>query len=166
MQKVTVNNHGLFEVVRKGEQYLVDGKEIAWDVSRLGENRFHIIKDNKSFNVEVLEHESGNKNLVIRINGNIYNVNAKDHYDMLLEALGIDLEADKKAGDMRAPMPGLVLDVLVTSGQAIKKGDPLLVLEAMKMENILKATGDGTVSNVLVAKGAKVEKNAVLLNFE
>jgi len=68
--------------------------------------------------------------------------------------------------DLKAPMPGLVLDVLVKEGQQIKKGENLLVLEAMKMENNLKALSDAVVKKVNVGKGARVEKNEILIELE
>ena len=61
-----------------------------------------------------------------------------------------------------APMPGTILAVNVTAGQAIKKGDVLFILEAMKMENEIMAPADGTVAAVAVNKGATVESGAVL----
>lgn len=79
--------------------------------------------------------------------------------------MGIDLSAGPKVNDMKAPMPGLVLNVLVENGQTIKKGDAIVVLEAMKMENILKSPSDGIVKKVHVIKGDKVEKNQVMVNF-
>jgi biotin carboxyl carrier protein len=63
-------------------------------------------------------------------------------------------------------MPGLVLNVMVEPGQAVSKGDPLLILEAMKMENVLKAASDGVVKVVTVQKGVAVEKGFVLLEME
>lgn len=71
-----------------------------------------------------------------------------------------------KVLEMKAPMPGMVLKVLVNAGDEVKKGDNLLILEAMKMENILKSTTDGTVSKVLVKQGDKVEKNQILIQFK
>ena len=62
-------------------------------------------------------------------------------------------------------MPGMVLNILVTEGQDIKKGDPLIVLEAMKMENVLKSPTDGIVKKINVNKGIAVEKNQVLIQF-
>ena len=62
-------------------------------------------------------------------------------------------------------MPGLVIDLKVKAGDVVKAGDPLLILEAMKMENILKAAGDATVKNVTVKKGDSVEKGQVLIGF-
>jgi biotin carboxyl carrier protein len=60
-------------------------------------------------------------------------------------------------------MPGLVLKVLVEEGKEFKKGDNLLILEAMKMENILKAPADGKVKSIKIKPGDKVEKNEILL---
>ena len=61
-----------------------------------------------------------------------------------------------------APMPGNVLDVKVSNGQAVKKGDVLMILEAMKMENEILAPCDGTVQSVSVSKGATVNSGALL----
>jgi biotin carboxyl carrier protein len=63
-------------------------------------------------------------------------------------------------------MPGMVLSVSVAEGQQVQKGDPLLVLEAMKMENVIKSPGEGTVKSIAVKAGAAVEKNALLIRFE
>ena len=61
-----------------------------------------------------------------------------------------------------APMPGTILDVKVTAGQAVKSGDVLMILEAMKMENEIMAPHDGTITSVAVAKGSSVESGALL----
>ena len=71
-----------------------------------------------------------------------------------------------KASKLKAPMPGKVLDVLVTVGQEVVKGDGLVILEAMKMENVLKADDVGVVKSVNVSIGEAVEKNNVLIEFE
>jgi biotin carboxyl carrier protein len=63
-------------------------------------------------------------------------------------------------------MPGKVLDILITKGQAVAKGDGLLILEAMKMENLLKAEQDGTIKSVNVSVGEAVEKNNILIDFD
>ena len=63
-------------------------------------------------------------------------------------------------------MPGLVLEILVEPGHSVNAGDPLMILEAMKMENVLKSPGQAIVKSVEVVKGAPVEKNQVLIHFE
>jgi biotin carboxyl carrier protein len=80
--------------------------------------------------------------------------------------MGLDKMASAKVLNVKAPMPGLVLNVLVEPGQEVKKGDKLLVLEAMKMENIIKAAGDGKVGRIAVDKGQAVDKNQTLIEFE
>ena len=72
----------------------------------------------------------------------------------------------KKMNEVKAPMPGLVLRVMVNEGDAIQKGDALIVLEAMKMENIIKATGEGVVKKIIVQTKQAVEKNQVLMVME
>jgi biotin carboxyl carrier protein len=70
-----------------------------------------------------------------------------------------------KVNEIKAPMPGLVLDVRVSEGEAVKKGDAIIVLEAMKMENIIKSPTDGIIKKISVKKGVAVEKNQVLIHF-
>ncbi|MEI6816755.1 MAG: biotin/lipoyl-containing protein [Bacteroidota bacterium] len=144
----------------------MDDKKSEWDVVVIKPGIFHIIKDSKSYNAEVMEADYSTKSFLIRINGNNYSVVVKDRFDGLLHDLGMDVLASNKKEDLKAPMPGLVLDVRVSEGQQIGKNDAILVLEAMKMENILKAASDGIIKKILVKKGDKVEKNQVLVMFE
>ena len=117
----------------------------------------------KSFNVESENGSFSIDNKAFKVNSNIYIVKVQDRFDQLLKQMGIDATAGKKVNDIKAPMPGMVLQVMVESGQQIKKGDAIVVLEAMKMENILKSPSDGVVKTVKVIKGDKVEKNQVMV---
>ena len=87
-------------------------------------------------------------------------VNYLGHSSFLFEIAG------KKVNDIKAPMPGMVLQVMVENGQKIKKGDAIVVLEAMKMENILKSPADGIIRKIHVIMGDKVEKNQVMVILE
>jgi biotin carboxyl carrier protein len=71
----------------------------------------------------------------------------------------------KKINEIKAPMPGLVLRIPINEGDSVSKGEGLLVLEAMKMENIIKSPGDVVVSKILVKPGQAVEKNQLLVSF-
>ena len=105
------------------------------------------------------------KTVIIKINGRKYPVQLKDKFDLLLEKMGMSNVAAGKINNVKAPMPGLIIDLKVQAGNVVKTGDQLLILEAMKMENILKSTGEGTVKNVKVKKGDRVEKGQVLVEF-
>lgn len=144
----------------------INNQEFTWDVLEIKENSFSIIKDNQSYNVEVLHVDPEDKSFLIKVNGLKYQMQAKDKYDELLHSLGMDNLSAKKVSDLKAPMPGLVFDIVVNEGQTVKKGDALLILEAMKMENMIKSPTDGVIKSIEIKKGVAVEKNQVLLNFE
>jgi biotin carboxyl carrier protein len=145
---------------------LINNEKFQWDVIKVKENVYHIIKDNTSYNLEVISVKAKEKAFVIKVNGLKYKFNVKDKYDELLQSLGMDNLANNKVSELKAPMPGLVLDVSINAGEAVSKGDALLILEAMKMENIIKSPTDGIIKNISVNKGETVEKNQVILNFE
>lgn len=166
MLKVKVNNQKEHSIELDGQAAgAIDGKAFAWDVIEVKNGSFHVIKDQKSYNVEVIKADHTEKSFLVSVNGNKYQLNVKDKFDELLKSLGFDDLNSKKVNEIKAPMPGLVLDVRVAEGDTVKKGDPILVLEAMKMENIIKSPTDGVVKKINVKKGLAVEKNQVLINF-
>ena len=122
-----------------------------------------MIQNYRSYNVEVVNANHDEKIFELKVNGNNYSVQLKDQYDELLHRLGMDAASSKKINDLKAPMPGLVTAICVDEGQAVKKGDVLVTLEAMKMENTLKAVADAVVKKVAVKKGSAVEKNEILI---
>lgn len=148
------------------DEMLLNGVKANWDVSKVKENSFHIIRDNKSYNVEVLGADYKEKSFLIKVNGEKYNFEIKDRFDELLHTLGMDNMASSKVSDLKAPMPGLVLEISAKVGETVKKGDALLILEAMKMENIIKSPTDGMIKSISVGKGDAIEKNQLILNFE
>jgi biotin carboxyl carrier protein len=165
MYKVSVNGNSEYTFEHKDNSWQLNGNTITFDKIQTGKNSFHILRNNKSFNCEVVSHNREEKTFQIKINQTIYTVAVKDKYDELLHQLGLDKAMSQKLSDIKAPMPGLVLNILVGEGTEVKKGDALLVLEAMKMENILKSPADAKVKKVTVKKGMAVEKNQVLIEF-
>lgn len=166
MLKVNVNNKKEHTIIMDNNSSgTIDGKEFSWDVIEVKNGSFHVIKNNRSYTVEVIKAEMNDKSFLVSVNGNKYQLNVKDKFDELLKSLGLDNLKSKKVNDIKAPMPGLVLDIRVSEGTEVKKGDPILVLEAMKMENILKSPTDGVVKTINVKKGIAVEKNQVLISF-
>ena len=136
-----------------------------WDLLEQGSS-FHILKNNVSYRCLLMEKDDSGKNMVIAVNDTEYKINIKDKFDILLEKLGMSDMAIKKMKDIKAPMPGLVIDIKVKVGDVLAAGDTILVLEAMKMENMLKSPGEGTVKSIKVNKGEAVEKGQVLIEVE
>lgn len=144
---------------------IVNDEPFAWDLVKLSDRTFHILHQDRSYTAEVLEMNTVDKTVSLKINGHIHVVNVKDRFDLLLEKMGMSNVASTKMNELKAPMPGLIVGISVQPGDVISKGDSLLILEAMKMENNLKAPGDGTVKAIRIAKGDRVEKGQVLVEF-
>lgn len=106
------------------------------------------------------------KVVVLRIQGKKYTIQIKEPVDLLLERLGMKNVGVKKVNNLKAPMPGLISKLLVKEGDEIKQGEPLLVLEAMKMENVFKAVADVKIKAIKVSEKQAVEKGAELITFE
>lgn len=149
-----------------GEGVLIEGTDRAFDVQHLRGNEYHLILDGNSYNAELLSHNLRERSFTWSINGSKVEVRMEDEFDLLLKSMGIDKDAANKINEIKAPMPGLVLEILAKAGDEIKEGDPLLVLEAMKMENVIKSPCNAVVSEVPVSVQQKIDKNAVLVRFE
>lgn len=136
-----------------------------WDCKVLDSHTFHIIKDGLSYTAEVVKADYSTKTFTILVNKLRFELQLQDKFDILLAQMGMNNANTQKIGSLKAPMPGLLIDVKVAEGQEVKKGDTLLVLEAMKMENVLKAPADAVIKSIKVQKGENVEKNQVLIIF-
>jgi len=155
--KISVNEQHSFDLLP------VAAKDL--DIVPEADGSFHILHQGKSFRAEILELDHEARKFVLMINGDRFAVNIADHYDRLIQQLGLNVGSSQKANIVKAPMPGLVLSLLVEPGQKVAKGDPLLILEAMKMENVLKAAADGEVKSVQVKQGAAVVKGQLLIEM-
>lgn len=113
--------------------------------------------------VEYFDEES--RVFVLRINGRRVRIQMHDDLDEVAERTGARKATMRKTQALRSPMPGLVVNVWAQSGAPVRKGDVLLVLEAMKMENAIKAPADAIVAEVLCEPGQSVEKGSVLVRF-
>jgi len=136
------------------------------DIAKKNNTSYHIIKNDKSYNIDILSLNNIEKTVILKINNNTYDVRITDEIDELLNKMGIKNQKPQKNKDLKSPMPGLVTKILVKIGDEIKKGDNLLVLEAMKMENNLKAEQDAIIKEIVVENGNSVEKNQLLIIFE
>ncbi len=165
MYKIKVNEQFEFEVLSDKNGIIVDGISLALDVYPVNPDTFHILHRNRSFNAELINLDQKLKTCTVRVNSQIYTLSLTDQFDELLHKLGMDNLNAQKVSELKAPMPGMVLKVLVAEGDEIKKGSALLILEAMKMENVIKAPADVIIKSIKVQPADKVEKNQVMIVF-
>ncbi|MFY7908491.1 MAG: acetyl-CoA carboxylase biotin carboxyl carrier protein subunit [Emticicia sp.] len=165
MLKAIINDQ-TFEISDEKGAISINNQPFSWDLRDISENHFHIIKDNQSYNAELVEANYAEKIFKLKINGTIHTVNLKNRTDLLLEKMGMSSAASAKLNNLKAPMPGLIYEMKVKVGDEVKKGDVLLILVAMKMENAIKAAGDGIVKSIKTNTGDSVEKGQLIMEFE
>ena len=166
MLQLTVNQKGSFSVENREEITYVNGEATNADISEQSNGLISILHKGKSYTGILEKIDFANKEVTVSVDGQQFTTAIKEPIDMLLSNMGLDLKAMQKAEPVKAPMPGLVLKVLVTLGQEVNKGDALMILEAMKMENVLKATAAGVVKAIKVVERTAVEKGAILIEME
>lgn len=154
-----------YSVEKNGDETLVNKQSITWDLKWMGDRKIHLIQGARSLEAELLAIDLEAKTLQIRLGHKTTTLQLKDRFDLLLEKMGMNSTGASSLKEIKAPMPGLILDLKVAPGDLVKKGDVVLILEAMKMENSIKSPGDGLVKAVNVSLKQSVEKNQVLIQF-
>lgn len=138
------------------------GAELIWN----DRDFFTISYKGQSFNGEILNRDIENQKLTLKLNHREFEIRKKFELDALIAELGLDKVKIKKLRELGSPMPGRILSIHVKAGDHIKVGDPILSLEAMKMENILKSDGEGIVKRIAIEKEQVVDKGQLLIEFE
>ena len=156
--KLLVNNSASFEVTENDLQKL--------DAVKVEDSKFHVLKDNKPYKAEIISADFLSKKYTVKVNNNTYEVAISDALDELIKSMGIERGKTKVVNAIKAPMPGLILEISVEVGQSVKENDPLLILEAMKMENSFLSPRDGIIKSIAVVKGNAVDKGQLLIEFE
>ena len=142
----------------------IDGKIVEVDFESVeSQPVFSLIVDGKSYEAYVYQ---GEEDIEILVKGRLYHSSVVDERERRLRAASDDGVAISGPYHLKAPMPGLVVGVSVEEGQEIKKGDVLLILESMKMQNELKSPRDGIVGRIEVMAGDSVEQRQKMLSVE
>jgi biotin carboxyl carrier protein len=128
-------------------------------------NQYNIIKNSKSVNCKVLEANFMEKTYSIEVDGEVFDLQIKSPLEQQLEAMGFETNTKKLVKEILAPMPGLVLEISVKAGESVNEGDKLIILEAMKMENVIKSPITGEILEVLVNQSEAVDKGQILIKF-
>ncbi|GAA4278358.1 acetyl-CoA carboxylase biotin carboxyl carrier protein subunit [Aquimarina mytili] len=155
--KVTVNKNFEFEFTKKGIAEI--------DALLTSDTQYHVLQDSKSYHTEVIQSDFNSKQYEVKVNDTIYKVAIANELDMQIAAMGFSIGSSKQINAIKAPMPGLLLDIHVDIDQEVKEDEPLLILEAMKMENVILSPRDGVIKSISAAKGDAVDKGQLLIEF-
>ena len=153
---------GIYEVKIKENKEGAEEKVLTVDVKRHGCCVFSVLCENKSFEVDVDEKDEHVYEVLVE--GDHFEIKVMDEMKKKLEKL-LGAEGFEE-GEIKTSMPGKVTKVFVKEGDHVKKGDPIVILEAMKMENEFKAPKDGVVKVLKVKEGDTVNSGAVLAVIE
>ncbi|MFY0606349.1 MAG: acetyl-CoA carboxylase biotin carboxyl carrier protein subunit [Cyclobacteriaceae bacterium] len=158
--------------IDSGNEYIVDedengmvlsGLNKVFELKKISDSKFLALSELKSYTIMILGRDKDM--LELNIDGYDLKVSHKDEIALMLDKLGMDVSVSSTVSEIVAPMPGLILEVQVKVGDQLSEGDGVLVLEAMKMENLIKSPIDATIAKVHVSQGQNVEKNQVLISF-
>ncbi len=127
---------------------------------------YHILHQNSSFKAKIAASDFHNKSYEVIVNNNTYNVNIYNELDVQIKDMGFEVGSSKTVNNIKAPMPGLILEINVKVGQEVHEDDTLLILEAMKMENVITSPRTGVIKSIAVEQGNAVDKNQMLIEFE
>ena len=122
MYQLKVNEKFNFEVNETQGAWTVNGAPVSLDTLVIKDNLLHILHQHISYRVEIVSFSKEEKLASIKVNGHTYSIAIKDRFDDLLHQLGLDNLQSSKVAELKAPMPGLVLSVLVKEGDEVKKG--------------------------------------------
>ncbi len=151
----------LIEII--DEKHILVNEEVCEiDFARVGEQPiFSLLVNGKSYEAFVYPQDEDWQVLLL---GHLYSVYVEDEREKRLKAAAGGRATERGEFHLKAPMPGLVVAVPVTEGQRVSKGDVLIILESMKMQNELKSPRDGVVARLRVAAGDGVEQSQTLLS--
>ena len=152
--------------LEKNEGIYVSNETRGIEIIQRDEETLFIVTKDKVHTVRCLEINKDEKKITILHEGIKTQLSLTEPMDELLKSMGLEGALTPKINDLKAPMPGLVLDVVVSAGDTVSKGDTLLILEAMKMENAIKAPADLKIKEIHTTTGSAVDKNQVLITFD
>ena len=138
----------------------------AADVVKKTPEDFNLLRDHHSVNAKLVEADRTGKKLTIEIEGEPFYIEIKDEMDQMVEKMGFGKISNKHIKEIKAPMPGLVLEIAVSERQEVAEGDKILILGAMKMENSILINARATIKRIAVTTGQAVEKGQLLVELE
>jgi biotin carboxyl carrier protein len=159
----TVNGREYVIDLEDGQRIRVDGRTLVVDMRQIEPSHLYsLLVDSLSYEMAI---EEMGHTFRVMLDGDLFEVRVEDERTRRLASAGHQLPPAPGEIQVKAPIPGLVTRLLATAGDAVAFGQPLLCLEAMKMENELRAPRAGTVGRVAVEPGQRVEQGQLLLTI-
>lgn len=156
--KVNVNDTFHFDLEKKSISQL--------DAVSVETNKFHVLHSNTPYQAEIITSDFLQKSYTVKVNNNTYTAAISNPLDVLIKEMGFEVGLTKQVNFIKAPMPGLILEISVVVGQTVKENDNLIILGAMKMENSFLSPRDGVIKTISVMMGDAVDKGQLLIEFE
>lgn len=166
MYEAHINGQDPLQVNISDNEVRIGGEIRDYELVPMGERSFQVIRPDGSDIVHIVEVNRAEKTVDLVINGKKATVEISTALDRLLDSLGLGDALTSRVSEIKAPMPGLIHSIMVAPGTVVEKGDGLLILEAMKMENVIKSPDAGTVAAIKIEQGQSVEKGQLLIVFE
>ncbi|QPC81846.1 biotin/lipoyl-binding protein [Phototrophicus methaneseepsis] len=158
MKYTTLINGKQFEMeIERDGSLLINGERVDVDFLNMGSSLYSLIIDNRSIELAI-DEDNGQYQLLV--DGRLYEAQVLDERALFLANRRGGL--GNASGEIKAPMPGLIVEVLVSVGDTVTEGQTVIILESMKMQNELKAAQDGIIKEIFVKAGQTVDKNAPL----
>ena len=146
-------------------EQVAPGSEESWDWKQLASGVFDVRMGNRNVRIERMDGPDLKGNITVRVNGVVQTLQVLNQQQLLLESMGMTAGAETQEKHVESPMPGKILQVMVSPGAEVGEGDSLLVLEAMKMENILRAEKKTFVTKINAAPGDNLAVDDVIMEF-
>lgn len=144
----------------------INGDVFDFKIDSNIENNYSVLYRSSIFDIDLVSFDTDKKLVNILVNGNSFEIEIEDKFDFIIKKLGLRESNSTVEGFVESIMPGLIIDIHVVEGESVVKGQKLVTLEAMKMENIIKSPRHSIIRKVSIKKGHTVEKGDVLFELE
>lgn len=158
----------MYKVLIKDQEIIVTQEDLdQLDVSFDKNHGFYqVLENGKAHRIIPMEQSHNGKVQTLQINNLNLDLEILNPLDQQVESMGLSNIDENKSKSIHAPMPGLIIDIMCNEGDEIHEGTSLLILEAMKMENVIKAEGSGTITKIYKNIGDSVEKGQIIIEIE
>jgi biotin carboxyl carrier protein len=157
----------MYKVLIKGQEIEVTKEDIQnLDISfNKDQAVYQVLENGIAYNISHVTLDPTGKNQLLRINDLNLELSILNLLDQQVDSMGLANIQEQKSNNIFAPMPGLILNIMCKEGDEVHEGTSLLILEAMKMENVIKAEGSGIIGKIHKSVGETVEKGQLILEI-